>query len=67
MSVVVGTNLKGDAGKTEDGLCDWIKLKCVNVLLVPNGGAYLCEYSPVFNTLVQDPLCRSAHQWGVFL
>ena len=31
---VANTNLKGDAGNTENNLGDWIQLKCVNVLLV---------------------------------
>ena len=33
--VVVGTNLQGDASKGEGSLRKWIKLKCVNDLLVP--------------------------------
>jgi hypothetical protein len=32
--VRVSTNLKRDAGNTEDGLCDWIQLQAVNVLLI---------------------------------
>ena len=30
------TNLNSDAGESEGSLCNWIKLKGVNVLLVPN-------------------------------
>ena len=33
--IMITTDLESDAGKTEDGLCDRIKLKGVNVLLVP--------------------------------
>ena len=36
MPVVESTNLNSDAGESEDSLCNWIKLKGVNVLLVPN-------------------------------
>jgi hypothetical protein len=31
---VVSTNLKRDASNTKDGLCDWIQLTGVNLLLV---------------------------------
>ena len=33
--VAVSANLKSDAGKTDDRLCNWIELEHVNVLLVP--------------------------------
>jgi len=33
-SFVGSTNLKCDTGNTEDGLCNWIQLKAVNVLFV---------------------------------
>ena len=65
--VVVSTNLKSDAGKTEDSPRDWIKLEYVNVSLVgPKGRTNLCEYSPILNTIVESPFCRSAHKWRVF-
>ena len=33
-SFVASTNLKRDTGNTNDGLCNWIQLKAVNVLFV---------------------------------
>jgi hypothetical protein len=64
---VASTNLKRNLGNTEDSLCDWIQLQGVNVLQSPRGKTDLCEYSPIFNSLLHNPLGRSAHQWGVFL
>ena len=66
--VVVRTNLKSYIGKPEDGLRDRMKLEGVSHLLVSiPSGTDLGENSPIFDTLVNNPLCRPAHQWGVFL
>ena len=62
-----GTNLKRNTSKTKDGLCDRIQLECVNPLLVSIRETDLCEDSPVFNSLVHNPLCRCIHHWRVSL
>jgi len=62
---VASTNPKRNVGNTEDGLCDWIQLQGVNVLLFSTWKTDLCEYSPIFNGVLHGPLGRSAHQWGV--
>jgi len=66
---VASTNLKRDAGNTENGLCNWIQLQAVNVLFVSvwMWEDYLCEDGAIFNRLVHGLLYRSTHQWGVFL
>ena len=67
MVVAVSTDLKRDTGETKDRLCDRVKLKSVNVLLVPSLRTDLGKYSAIFKTLVHDPLCGPGHQWGIFL
>ena len=62
-----GTNLKRDAGKTEDNLCDRSQLKDVNFLLVTIWGTDLGEDCSVFNSLVHNPLCRCTYHRGVLL
>jgi len=62
---VASTNLKRNLGNTEDSLCDWIQLQGVNILLALHGITDLCEYSPIFDCVLHNPLGRWAHQWGV--
>ena len=66
---IASTNLKRDAGNTEDCLCNWAQLPGVNFLLVLCGceRTDLREDSAIFNRLVYRFLYQSAHQWGVFL
>ena len=65
---ITRTNLERDAGNTEDGLCNWIRLEGVNVLLVlcRRGSTDPYEDSAIFKRRVHRLLYRSAHQWGVF-
>jgi hypothetical protein len=66
--VVARTNLKRDAGNTEDSLCNWVQLTGVNSLLILCGcrRTDLCEDSAIFNRSVHGLLYRSAHEWAVF-
>ena len=61
------TNLKRDASKTEDSLCDWIQLEAVKDCWSPREGTHLRKDSPVFDHLVHDPLRSCVHHRGVFL
>ena len=63
------TNLKRDAGNTENSLRNWVQLIGVNILLLlcEYGTTNLCEDSSIFNYPVHGLFTRSAHQWGIFL
>ena len=66
---VASTNLKRDLGNTYDGLCNWVQLSGVSVLLVPceSSTIHLCEDSAIFDRPVHGLLHRSAHHWSIFL
>ena len=66
-ALVASTNLKCDAGETEDSLRDWVQLEDVNGRLPSYGMAHLCKDSSVFNGLVYNPLRWSIHHWRVYL
>src|SRR5258706_1129759 len=61
------TNLKRDAGNTQNRLCNWVKLRGVKFLLVlcEYGTTDLCQGSAICNCLVHGLLSQSTHQWGV--
>ena len=64
---VVGTNLESDANKAEDGLCDLIKLKRVNILLVHRMGEPTSADTDPYLRFKSVTFCGSVHQRGIFL
>ena len=66
--MVVSTNLKSDAGKTEDSLRDRMKVERINVLVFPTREDRPLRIQPrIFNSLARALLCGPVHQRGIFL
>ena len=65
----MSTDLKREAGNTENSLCNRIQLRDVNILLIlcECGTTDLCEDSAIFKRLVHGLLNRYTHHWRVFL
>ena len=57
--LVVSTNLKRESSNVEDGLCSWVQLTVVNILLIPSGceTTDLRDDNAIVNYVIHGPPC----------